>query len=117
MGFQDSSVTTSPASNVAMFLPRSVPTSQGSSVRTFLASSASRCPSRSVTPPSQLTESKEENILLNMSLSPSAPTTTLHTSVDFEHFLVNSISCHSHHILYVSTIFICRHYLSITRGI
>merc|ERR1712025_1551826 len=110
MGFQDSSVTTSPASNVAMFRPRSVPTSQESSVRTFLASSANRCPSRSVTPPSQLTESKEENIILNMSLS--HPNTPLNTSVDFEYFLVNSILCHSHHILYVSTIFICRHYLS-----
>merc|ERR1711874_375568 len=90
--FQDSSVTT--------FLPRSALTSQESSARTFPGSSASRCPSRSVMPPSQLTEmeSKEENFLLITSLSPPPPTIPLHTSVDFENTLVNSILCHFHPI-------------------
>merc|ERR1711953_70935 len=102
------SVTTSLASNVVMFLPRSVPTSQESSVRTFPGSSASRCPSRSVTPPSQHTdkESKEEIFFLNTSLSPLAPTTPfpLQALVDFETILVNSIFCHFHQIS-LSTIF------------
>merc|ERR1711981_430554 len=103
---QDRSVTTSLASNVAMFLRRSVPTSQESSARTFPDSSASRCPSRSVTPPSQLTESKEENSFLNTSLSHPAPITPfpLQASVDFENILVNSILCHFHPIS-LSTIF------------
>merc|ERR1712043_46651 len=102
---QDRSVTTFLASNVAMFLRRSVPTSQESSVRTFPGSSASRCPSRSVTPPSQPTESKEENIFLNtLSLSPTAPSTPFQTSVDLENILVSSIFCHFQHVT-LSTIF------------
>merc|ERR1711874_324913 len=125
MGFHDSSARMCPASSATMspdrcqernaptFPVSNATTFQDSSVTTFLASSASRCPSRSVMPPSQLTEmeSKEENFLLITSLSPPPPTIPLHTSVDFENTLVNSILCHFHPI---SIIFICRHYLSIT---
>ena len=72
----------------------------------FPVSSASRCPSRSVMPPSQLTEmeSKEENIFLNTSLSPTLTTTPSHAEVDLENILVNSTLCHFNPIS-LSTIF------------
>merc|ERR1711981_1037200 len=104
---RDSSVRTFQDSSVRMFLRRSVPTSQESSVRTFPASSASRCPSRSVTPPSQLMESKRRKPLPqheSFSSSPPHPLPLLQASVDFENILVNSILCHFHH-LSLSTIF------------
>merc|ERR1712150_366048 len=107
--FQNRSVARFHDSSARMFLASSVTMSpdrfQGRSVTTFPGSSASRCPSRSVTPPSQPTESKEENIFLNtLSLSPTAPSTPFQTSVDLENILVSSIFCHFQHVT-LSTIF------------